>query len=81
MWSTGRSTSSEATTKVSAATRKPRMKPPSEKASSSSSGDAGEESWSWIAPWNFCCRIEEELLAKALIAQAIMIRPGMTKTM
>ena len=43
------------------------MKPPSEKASSSSSGEAGEESWSWIAPWNFCCRIEEELLVKALI--------------
>ena len=56
------------------------MKPPSEKASSSSSGEAGEESWSWIAPWNFCCRIEEELLVKALIDQAIMIRPGMTKT-
>ncbi len=48
--------------------------------SSSSSGEAGEESWSWIAPWNFCCRIEEELLEKALIAQAIMIRPGITKT-
>ena len=66
--------------KVSAATIRPRMKPPSEKASSSSSGEAGEESWSWIAPWNFCWRIEEELLAKALIDQAIMIRPGITKT-
>src|ERR1044072_7104621 len=53
-WSTGRSTSSEAAVKVSAATTRPRMKPPSEKASSSSSGEAGEESWSWIAPWNFC---------------------------
>ena len=66
--------------KVSAATISPRMKPPSEKASSSSSGEAGEESWSWIAPWNFCCRIEEELLAKELIEKAIMIRPGITKT-
>jgi len=79
MFSTGRSTRKEATTKVSAETRKPRTKPPSEKASSSSSGEAGEESWSWIAPWNFCWRIEEELLAKELVAQAIMIRPGMTK--
>ena len=43
---------------VSTATTEPRMKPPSEKASSSSSGEAGEESWSWIAPWNFCWRIE-----------------------
>ena len=43
-------------------------------------GEAGEESWSWIAPWNFCWRIEDELLAKALIANDIMIRPGMTKT-
>ena len=56
------------------------MKPPSENASSSSSGEAGEESWSWIAPWNFCWRIEDALLEKALIAQAIMIRPGITKT-
>ena len=67
--------------KVRVATIRPRMKPPSEKASSSSSGEAGEESWSWIAPWNFCCRIEEELLVKALVAKAIMISPGMTKTM
>ena len=66
--------------KASAATIRPRTKPPSEKASSSSSGEAGEESWSWIAPWNFCCRIEEELLVKALIDQVIMIRPGITKT-
>jgi len=44
-------------------------------------GEAGEESWSWIAPWNFCWRIEEELLVKALVAQAIMIRPGITKRM
>ena len=65
---------------VSTATSRPRMKPPSEKASSSSSGEAGEESWSWIAPWNFCWRIEDALLEKALIAQAIMIRPGITKT-
>ena len=56
------------------------MKPPSEKASSSSSGEAGEESWSWIAPWNFCCRIDEELFENELIAHAIMIRPGITKT-
>lgn len=63
------------------ATIAPRTKPPSEKASSSSSGEAGEESWSWIAPRNFCCRIEEELLVKALVASAIMISPGITKTM
>ncbi|MNC95523.1 hypothetical protein D3C83_126730 [compost metagenome] len=61
-------------------TIRPRMKPPKEKASSSSSGEAGEESWSWIAPWNFCWRIEEELLAKALVEKAIMISPGTTKT-
>ena len=66
--------------KVSGATIIPRRKPPSEKASSSSSGEAGEESWSSIARWNFCCRIEEELFEKALIAQAIMISPGMMKT-
>ena len=70
-----------ATTKGSAATIIPRTKPPSENASSSSRGEAGEESWSWIAPWNFCWRIEEELLVKALVAQAIMISPGITKTM
>ena len=56
------------------------MKPPNENASSSSGGEAGEESWSWIAPWNFCCRIEDELLEKALIDHDIMIRPGITKT-
>ena len=56
------------------------MKPPRENASSSSSGEAGEESWSWIAPWNFCWRIEDELFEKAFIAQAIMISPGITKT-
>ncbi len=33
-----------------------------------------------MARWNFCWRIEEELFENALIAQAIMIRPGMTKT-
>jgi hypothetical protein len=67
--------------KVITATIRPRMKPPSEKASNSSSGEAGEESWSWIAPWNFCCRIEAELLAKALVEKDIMISPGMTKRM
>ena len=67
--------------KVSVATISPRTKPPRQKASSSSRGEAGEESWSWIAPRNFCCRIEEELLVKALVAKAIMISPGMTKTM
>ena len=80
MCSTGRSTRNDAAMNVSTATTRPRTKPPSEKASSSSSGEAGEESWSWIAPWNFCWRIDEELLEKALIAQAIMIRPGITKT-
>ena len=80
MCSTGRSTRNDAAVKVSTATTSPRMKPPSEKASSSSSGEAGEESWSWMAPWNFCWRIEDELFEKALIAHAIMIRPGITKT-
>ena len=56
------------------------MNPPSENASSSSSGEAGEESWSWIAPWNFCWRIDDALFENALIAQAIMISPGITKT-
>ena len=70
----------DAAVKVSAATIIPRRKPPSEKASSSSSGEAGDESWSSIARWNFCWRIEEELLAKAFIAQAIMISPGTMKT-
>ena len=56
------------------------MKPPSENASSSSSGDAGEESWSWIAPWNFCWRIDDALFENEFIAQAIMISPGITKT-
>ena len=65
---------------MSTPTSIPRRKPPSENASSSSSGEAGEESWSSIARWNFCCRIEDELLEKALIAQAIIIRPGMMKT-
>jgi hypothetical protein len=80
MCSTGRSTSSEATTNAIAETVKPRVKPPRLNAVSSSSGEAGEESWSWIAPWNFCWRIDEALLANAFIAQAIMIRPGMMKT-
>ena len=65
---------------MSVATIIPRRKPPSENASSSSSGEAGEESWSSIARWNFCCRIDDELLEKAFIAQAIMISPGMMKT-
>ena len=55
-------------------------KPPSEKPSRSSSGEAGEESWSSIARWNFCCRIDDELFEKAFIAQAIMISPGTMKT-
>ena len=65
---------------VSVATRAPRRKPPNVNASSSSVGEAGEESWSSIARWNFCCRIEEELLENALIAQAIITRPGTTNT-
>ena len=62
------------------ATVAPRVKPPSEKAVSSSSGEAGDDSWSWIAPWNFCCRIEEALFENEFIAQAIMISPGTTNT-
>ena len=65
---------------VSVATIPPRRKPPSENASSSSSGEAGEESWSSIERWNFCCSSDDELLAKAFVAQAIMISPGMMKT-
>ena len=66
--------------KVSVATIIPRRKPPSENASSSSSGEAGEDSWSSIARWNFCCRIDDELFENAFIAQAIMISPGTMKT-
>ncbi len=44
------------------------MKPPSVSPSSSSSGVAGEESWSSIERVNFCCRIDDELLPKALVA-------------
>ena len=65
---------------MSTATTMPRVKPPSENAVSSSSGEAGEESWSWIAPWNFCWSTEEALLENEFIAQAIMISPGITKT-
>ena len=79
MCSTGRSISSEAAMKVSTATTRPRVKPPSENAVSSSSGEAGEESWSWIAPWNFCWRIDDALFENEFIAQAIMISPGTTK--
>ena len=60
---------------------KPRMKPPSVKPSSNCIGEAGDDSWSSIECVNFCCRIDEELLEKALIAQAIMIRPGITNSM
>ena len=66
--------------KVRAATIMPRRNPPSENASSSSAGDAGELSWSSMARWNFCWRIDEELFEKALMAQAIMISPGMMNT-
>ena len=69
-----------AATNVRTATTIPRRKPPSEKPSSSSAGDAGDESWSSIARWNFCWRIDDELLEKAFIAQAIMISPGTMKT-
>ena len=65
---------------MSAATVMPRRKPPSENASSSWIGEAGEDSWSSIARWNFCCRIEDELFENALVAQAIMISPGTMKT-
>ena len=78
--STGRSTRIDAATNVSSATSIPRRKPPRENASRSSSGDAGEDSWSSIDRWNFCCRIDEALFVKLLIAQAIMISPGMMKT-
>ena len=74
------STSSDAATNVSVATIIPRRNPPSENASSSSSGEAGEESWSSIERWNFCCSSDDELLANAFVAQAIMISPGITKT-
>ena len=74
------STSTTAAVNVSTATSIPRRKPPSENASSSSSGEAGEESWSSIARWNFCWRIDDELLENAFIAQAIMISPGTMKT-
>ena len=69
-----------AATNVSAATIPPRRKPPNVNASSSSSGDAGEESWSSIARWIFCCRIDDALLENAFIAQAIRISPGTTNT-
>ena len=65
---------------VSVATSIPRTKPPSENAISSSAGEAGEDSWSSIERWNFCCRIDDELLLNALIAQAIMISPGTMNT-
>ncbi len=78
--STGSDTSSEATPKAITATSPPRRKPPSENAISSSSGDAGEDSWSSIAFWNFCCRIDDELFENALIAHVIMISPGITNT-
>ena len=65
---------------MSVATVMPRRKPPSENASSSWIGEAGEESWSSIARRNFCCRIEDELFENALVAQAIMISPGTMKT-
>ncbi len=65
---------------MSTATIIPRRKPPSESASSSSSGEAGEDSWSSIERWNFCWSSDEELLLKAFVAQAIMISPGMMKT-
>ena len=74
------STRIAAATNVSDATIIPRRKPPSEKASSSSSGEAGEESWSSIERWNFCCRIEDELFENAFMAQAMRISPGMMKT-
>ena len=65
---------------VSVATSMPRRKPPSENASSSAVGEAGEVSWSSIAFWVFCCRIDDVLLVNAFIAQAIMISPGITNT-
>ena len=65
---------------MSVATVIPRRKPPSENASSSWIGEAGEDSWSSIARWNFCCRIEDELFENALVAQAIMISPGTMNT-
>ena len=80
MFSSGMSTSTRAATKVQTATIPPRTKPPALKASSSSDGEAGEESWSSIERWNFCCSSDDELLAKAFVAQAIMISPGMMKT-
>ena len=80
MCATPMSTRIAAAPKVRLATIIPRRNPPREKASSSSSGEAGEESWSSIARWNFCWRIDDELLEKAFIAQAIMIRPGTMKT-
>ena len=66
--------------KVRIPTSIPRRKPPAVNARSSSVGEAGDESWSSIARWNFCWRIDDELFENALIAQAIMISPGITKT-
>src|SRR3954451_6304772 len=78
--STGIDTRIDAAQNVSVDTSIPRTNPPSENASSSSTGEAGEDSWSSMARWNFCCRIDDELLENAFIAQAIMIRPGTTNT-
>ena len=75
----GRSVSTPAVPSVSRQISPPRMKPPKENASSISSGDAGEDSWSSIERWNFCCSSEDELLEKAFIAQAIITSPGMMK--
>jgi hypothetical protein len=33
-----------------------------------------------MARWNFCWRIDDELFENALIAQDIMISPGITNT-
>src|SRR2546425_4175903 len=79
IWSTGRSTKNDAAVKVSAQTSRPRMKPPNEKASSRPGGEAGEEGWAWDAPRDFCLRDQGEVFAKALIAQAILLRPGITE--
>jgi len=70
-----------AVTKVMKEIKHARIKPPRPKAANSCVFDTGDDRWSSIARWSFCCTREDELLSNILRAKVIIIRPGMINNM
>ncbi|MNV98125.1 hypothetical protein D3C71_1933450 [compost metagenome] len=75
-WAMRIGTKAQIASPVTSPTSRPRVTPPMTKPKTSSSGAIGGIRMSTMLPWTFAITTEEEVLAKAFWAIAIMIRPG-----